>query len=260
MNSRALVCGFICVAIFAVLAPVTAAQPTAEDRLLKAVSCIDSSIRAMNFGKTEDAKAALTNARTHYENLRLEVGAAELDFTAMLAEPTVEGLKDLRADVLSAAGAAGVWLSPLYQHPALIIASMSAILALFVTLLSKRIVNWPRLKAAREEFRALGKEMLAARSRGDMKHVYKLQPRYRQLSGEVMGASLKQMFIPLIFYFVAWSVLGAIYAGWVVVWLPFGPATWPLFGDVVSAGFFYWFILTYFGFSVVWRQFLLGEW
>lgn len=268
-RTRALAYALGCVAIFAIL--IVAARPGAgESRLRGAVSSIDGSIQAVRLGDVGRAKSALGSAKTHYENFRPEVQAKAPDldnrvmeaFSQLAAAENLgeENLKALRADVLGAAGAAGIWLSPLFQHAALVIAVAAAILALLITLLSKQVINWPKLKAAREEFKALGKEIMAATRRGDVKQVHKLQPRYRQLSGEVMGATLKQMFIPLIFYFVAWAALGAIFGSWLVVWLPFGPTTWPLFGTVVSAGFFWWFILTYFGFSVVWRQLLLGEW
>jgi len=262
-----------CVAIFAIL--LALAPPRAgEGHLRGTVNSIDSSIQAVKLGEIDSAKKALTSAKTHYQNedLRPKVQAAaqELDDRVMSAFDSlgaaapedfkVENLKALRSDVLSASGAAGIWLSPLYQHAALVIVVAAAILALLITLLSKQVIDWPRLKAAREEFKALGKEIMAATRRGDVKQVHKLQPRYRQLSKEVMWASFKQMFLPLISYFVAWHVLPAIYTGWVVAWLPFGPAKWPLFGTVVSVGSFWWFILTYSGFSVVWRQLLIGEW
>ena len=272
MNPRVLACGLIFIAIFAVLTPVVAAQSTEEDHLWRAVNSIDSSIRAVKLGRTQDARAALGGARTHYENFRFKVqeAAQELDnrvmqaFNSMLAAAPedfrVENLKALRADVLSAAGAAGIWLSPLYHHPALVIAAAAAILALLVTLVSKRVIDWPRLKQAKEEQKALAKEILAATRKGDAKQIHKLQPRYRQLSGEVMRAMPKQMFLSLIPFFIAWPVLEMIYSGWIVVWLPFGPIDLLFWTDVVSVGFFWWFILTHSGFSVIWRLLLIGEW
>jgi len=273
VKPRALAYALGCVAIFAIL--LALAPPRAgEGHLRGAVNRIDGSIQAVKLGDIDGARAALGSAKAHYENEdfrpKVQAAAQELDGRVMSAFDSlgaaapenfkVENLQALRSDVLSAADAAGIWLSPLYQHAALVIAVAAAILALLITLLSKQIIDWPRLKTAKDEFKALGKEILAATRRGDVKQVHKLQPRYRQLSSEVTGATLKQASISSISFLAAWFMLPAIYGGWVVVWLPFGPATWPFFGTVVSAGSTAWFVLTHFGFLVLWRLLLVGEW
>jgi uncharacterized membrane protein (DUF106 family) len=102
------------------------------------------------------------------------------------------------------------------------------------------------------------RELMSAQRKKDMKTVHKLQQQQKEmmaLQGQVMMSSFKPAIFTMIPYFILWWALSGVYGNWVVAWLPF---TLPILGSV-SLGFLGWFILTYFGFSSIWRRLLIGD-
>jgi uncharacterized membrane protein (DUF106 family) len=94
-----------------------------------------------------------------------------------------------------------------------------------------------------------------------MKRLYKLQQdqkRIMGLQGQVMMSSFKPAIFYIVPYFILWIWLSGLYKGWVVGWLPFNLPL-PYFGTIISLGFLSWFLISYFGFSQIWRKLLIGD-
>jgi uncharacterized membrane protein (DUF106 family) len=91
--------------------------------------------------------------------------------------------------------------------------------------------------------------------------VHKLQQEQKEmmaLQGQVMMASFKPAIFYMVPYFILWMALSGFYGSWVVAWLPF-TLPLPIIGTTASLGFLGWYLLTYFGFSSIWRRLLIGD-
>lgn len=230
--------------------------------LLETLSAIDGSIISLRQGDPDGAKASLQRALDKYSGLSRQVRDVNsgLDdqvknaFKSLIDSPNEEGIRGLRADVIRAAGRTNVEVPFIYQYAMFVILIISASVAALVSLLTKRSIDWPTYMRLKSELAALRKEMLDARRRQDVKRIYKLTPRFRELSAQMMGITLRQTFVVFLIYLPAFFLLGSIYGGWVVAWLPFGLPELPFIGSWVSAGYLSWLIITYFGFSTIFRK------
>jgi uncharacterized membrane protein (DUF106 family) len=251
---------------------VLAQQTTADNRdiVWHVLNGIDSSIHAVRKGDTTGAQSILSTAGTlYFDNISLGVQNVDnaLDnkitqsFNSVYNSPSEDGLRTLRADVSLAASKIGASVSPVYSQAIFVILAIAIVFSLIITLITKRVVDWPKVKAARKEMDDWRKQMMDAQRKKDMKRLYKLQQdqkRIMGLQGQVMMSSFKPAIFYIVPYFILWIYLSGLYKSWVVAWLPFNLPL-PYFGTMISLGFLSWFLISYFGFSQVWRKLLIGD-
>jgi len=253
------------------LAGVMAQQTTEgnQDIVRKVLNNIDSSIISLRKGSTDAAGTSLQTAEGEYQKISPSVENIDnvLDnkikqaFSSLIGSPAEDGIRALRADVSLAASKLGASISVIYEHAMFFILAIAVVFSLIITLITKRVVDWPKVKQMKKEFDDWRKQLLEAQRKKDMKRLYKLQQdqkRIMGLQGQVMMASLKPAIFYIVPYFLLWTWLGGIYSGWVVAWLPFSLPL-PIVGTMVSFGFLPWFLLSYFGFSSIWRKLLIGD-
>jgi len=255
------------------LATVMAQQTTEEkqDIIKRTLNNIDSSVISLRKENVDAARAALSSAKGEYDKIGSSVenvdnglnGKIENAFNSIInsQQPTESDIHALRADVLLAASKIGASPSIIYQHAIFFILGIAILFSLIITLITKRVVDWPKVKQIKKEVNDWRKQLLEAQRKKDMKHLYKLQQdqkRIMGLQGQMMMASFKPAIFYIIPYMLLWYWLGGLYQGWVVAWLPF-TLPLPIFGTMVSCGFLSWFLISYFGFSQIWRKLLIGD-
>jgi uncharacterized membrane protein (DUF106 family) len=204
----------------------------------------DSPLYARLKQEFSKASESLGKNRSAEENLSLE-----------------ENLFTLRADVVAAASLLGVSISPIYTYSIFVVLAISALVAFLITLVTKRMVNWELVRNAKAEVSQYMKEHRAASLKRDVKTLHKLEQRKAEIN-KLQGVMFSQNFKPTIIYTVPllllWYVIGAVFSGWVVAWLPFH-IDLPIFGPLVTFGFGWWYFITYLGFSQVFRKILIRE-
>jgi uncharacterized membrane protein (DUF106 family) len=270
---RILVCPLIAVLLLVTFVTLAGAEEAGNQqetykRLLQAV---DSSIVSLRKGGS--ASGSLSQAQTLYsslvenENFNNNLKLMGLDnrinqaFSSLRQSATEENIRALRSDISLMAGELGIGLPFIYEHALFVILIVGVLVALLITLVSRRVVNWERMRQIKAEVSAFQKELRDARSKRDMKRLYKLQQdqkRIMALQGQMMKENFKPTLFYIVPYFIFWFILMGIYGGWVVAWLPFR-LDLPFFGSWVSCGFLSWYLLTYFGFSQIWRKLLIRE-
>lgn len=271
MVRRILISAMLAIVFVSVLVTPAKAQSAQDDQntLRQALHNLDMSIASLRKGDNSGARVNLDSALTEYNKFspRVENVDNALDariktsFSSLSQTPVEDNIRALRADVVLAASALGVSLSPILAQSILIILLISILFALIATLISKRVVNWEDIKQKKKIFGDWQRELMSARRKNDMKTVHKLQQRQKEmmaLQGQIMSASFKPAIFTMIPYFILWWALSGVYSNWVVAWLPFSLPL-PFVGTTVSFGFLGWFILTYFGFSSIWRRLLIGD-
>jgi len=270
---RILVCPLIAVLLLASFVTVVGAEEAGDEQgtYKKLLQTIDGSIVSLRHGGS--ASGGLSQAQTLYNNLvenenfddRPEL--MEIDnritqaFSSLQQSATEENIRDLRSDISLIAGELGIGLPFNFEHALFVILVIGMLVALLVTLISRRVVNWERMRQIKAEITAFQQELRDARSKQDMKRLYKLQQdqkRIMALQGQMMKENFKPMLFYIVPYFIFWFILSGLYSGWVVAWLPFR-LDLPFFGKWVSCGFLSWYLLTYFGFSQVWRKMFIRE-
>ncbi len=268
---------FLLMAAF--LAPVIGAglvQAQGEDSqtaLKKMLNDFDTSITCLRRRDIDDAKELISDARSNYnENFSVENDKPDLhseitqafdSLSENLSQADEENVFALRAKVSQAASLKGVSLSPLYAHSMFIILGITAVASLIITLLTKRLVNWDQVRESKAKISEYLKELRAAQSKRDMKQIHKLQQRQaeiRKLQGQVFGATLKPTIIYIIPMILLFYTLTGMYSGWVVAWSPFNISI-PILAPegLVAFGVGWWYILTYLGFSQIFRKILIRD-
>lgn len=270
---RKLICPLIAVLLLASFATIASAEEAGDEQgtYKKLLQRIDGSIVALRHGGS--ASGGLSEAQELYENLVENEnfddrpGLLEIDnritqaFSSLQQEATEENIRDLRSDISLIAGELGIGLPFHFEHALFVILGIGILVALLVTLISRRVVNWERMKQIKAEVSAFQQELRDARSKQDMKRLYKLQQdqkRIMALQGQMMKENFKPMLFYIVPYFIFWFILSGIFSGWVVAWLPFR-LDLPFFGKWASCGFLSWYLLSYFGFSQIWRKILIRE-
>ncbi|MFB0499957.1 MAG: EMC3/TMCO1 family protein [Candidatus Hadarchaeaceae archaeon] len=273
---RLLVCPLIVVFLLASFA-MTAGAEEAEDEhgtYKVLLQTVDSSIISLRQGGS--ASGSLSQARTLYNSL---VGPYENDnfggspklieidnritqaFNSLQQSATEENIRVLRSDISLMASELGIGLSSIYEYALFIVLGIGIFVSLLITLITRRVVNWERMRQIKAEVTTFQKELREAQRKRDMKSVHKLQQDQKRIMS-LQGVMMKENFKPTLFYivpyFIFWFILSGIYAGWVVAWLPFR-LDLPFFGTWVSCGFLSWYLLTYFGFSQMWRKLLIRD-
>ena len=263
----------VLVALLSASFSMAAAQQTTEndqDTVRRALQNIDSSIIALRKENVEAAANALWSANEEYNKIKSSVenvddnldNRIEQAFNQLIYySPNEEGIRALRADVSLAASMIGASVSVIYEHAIFFILGIAVLFSLIITLITKRVVDWKKVKQIKAEVSAWRKEMLEAQRKKDMKRLYKLQQDQKRilgLQGQMMMSSFKPAIFYIVPYILLWSWLNGLYSGWIVAWLPF-TLPLPIVGTMVSFGFLPWFLLSYFGFSSIWRKLLIGD-
>jgi len=268
---------FAVVAFVLVAGLATLVKAQSEDRqnafkqaLYKLDMSIDSLRKADNSGVTSNLSNALAEYNKFSENVdnaldnRIDNALdsrIKANFSSLSQTPVEEDIRALRADVSLAASKLGISLSFVFNHSVLFILFISIVFAFVVTLISKRVVNWEDVKQKKKRVSEWQKALMDAQRKKDMKAVHKLQQEQKEmmaLQGQVMMASFKPAIFYMVPYFILWMALSGFYSSWVVAWLPFNLPL-PIIGTTVSLGFLGWYLLTYFGFSSIWRRLLIGD-
>ena len=276
---RILICPLIAVLLLASFVTIVGAEEAGNEQetYKKLLQRIDSSIVSLRHGGS--ASGGLSQAQTLYDNLvgpyrddnfnnrlelieidnRIKTQTLGNDSWRQLARE--DNIRTLRSDISLMASGLGIGLPFNFEHALLVILAIGIFVALLITLITRRVVNWERMKQIKAEVSAFQQELRDARSKQDMKRLYKLQQdqkRIMALQGQMMKENFKPMIFYIVPYFVFWFILSGIYSGWVVAWLPFR-LDLPFFGKWASCGFLSWYLLTYFGFSQIWRKLLIRE-
>ncbi len=277
---RILVYPLIAVLLLASFGAVVGAEGTADEQetYKKLLQSIDGSIGGLRRGG--DPSDSLSSARGLYDNLI--VGRYEnedfdnnqelidLDnqidntFATLISlgkDAQKENIRALRSDISLMTSELGIALSPIYEYALFIILGVGVFVALLITLINRRVVNWELIRDIKAKVSAFQKELRDAQSKHDMKRIHKLQQDQKQilsLQGKMMKENFKPMLFYIVPYFIFWFILSGMYSGWVVAWLPFR-LDLPFFGSWVSCGFLSWYLITYFGFSQIWRKLLIRD-
>jgi uncharacterized membrane protein (DUF106 family) len=259
-------------AILILLVSVKVAPVQAEgssENLERIVGSLDSAVVALRKG--EEPTGLISNAESIYRNTfspDLEIEDNELNnkilgsFDAIGANPSEDNIFALKTDILEAAGKLGVSISPLRTYSLFLILLLSMGVSFFVTYVNKRTVNWELVWSHKAKISEFMKEYREAVRKQDRKRMHKLEERRREiqrLQGELLSTQLKPTLyyiIPLMFIWI--FVLGPVFGGWVVAWLPFR-IDLPIFGPLVAFGSGWWYIITYFGFSTIFRAIMIPE-
>ena len=271
-----LICPLIAVLLLASFATIVGAGAGDEREAYKELlQTLDGSIITLRHGGSVD----LSHAQTLYsnlvgphrdENFKNFDNPSELikidnqitqTFLSLPELANEENIRALRSDISLMASKLGIKISPIFEHALFVIAGIGALVAFLITLVTWRVVNWERVRQIKAEVSAFQKELREAQSKRDMKRVYKLQQgqkRIFSLQGEMMRETFKPTIFYIVPYFIFWYLLSHIYKGWVIAWLPFSLPL-PFFGTLVSCGFLSWFLITYFGFSQIWRKLLIRD-
>lgn len=271
---RMLAAAVVVAVLIAGLAGLARAQPAQADQaaLKQTLYNLDISIDSLRKGLTGEAKSHLRDAFALYSiglnrDGRIENTDSALhtriseSFNSLSQSPEEDNIRTLRADVELAASKIGISLSFFYRHALFVILLISLVFSVIVTLISKRVVNWERVKQIKAEVGDWQKKLLDAQRKRDFKTVHKLQQdqgRIFSLQGEVMRASFKPTIFYIVPYFLLWWLLSKAYADWTVAWLPFSLPL-PFVGTMGSLGFLGWFLLSYFGLSYIVRKLLIGD-
>lgn len=270
---RVLVCPLIAVLLLASFAMIVGAGEDGNEQQTykKLLQTIDDSIRSLRQGGS--ASGNLSQAQKLYNNLvenKNFDNSSELieinnritqAFNSLQQSATEENIRALRSDITLMASELGIGLSPIYEYALFVIFGIGIFVSLIITLITRRVVNWERMRQIKAEVSEFQKKLRDARSKQDMKSMHKLQQdqqRIMALQGQVMKENFKPTLFYIVPYLIFWFILSGIYGGWVVAWLPFR-LDLPFFGKWVSCGFLSWYILTYFGFSQIWRKLLIRD-
>lgn len=273
---RVLVCSLIAVFLLASFAMTVGAEEAEDEHGTYKVllQTVDSSIISLRQGGS--ASGSLSQARTLYNSL---VGPYENDnfggssklteidnritqaFNSLQQSATEENIRVLRSDISLMASELGIGLSSIYEYALFVVLGIGIFISLLITLVTRRVVNWERMREIKAEVSAFQKELREAQRKQDMKSVHNLQQdqkRIMALQGQMMKENFKPTLFYIVPYFIFWFILMGIYGGWVVAWLPFR-LDLPFFGTWVSCGFLSWYLLTYFGSSQLWRKLLIRD-
>ncbi|MEM2977682.1 MAG: EMC3/TMCO1 family protein [Candidatus Hadarchaeales archaeon] len=230
---------------------------------------VDQSLISLRHGSETGAKDALGRAKEDYLGLRsaLENVDPGLDnqiltaFDNQLSAPSEEGILSLRSLLERGISKAGLEVPLAYGHATSLVLLISLLFSLFVTMLTRRMVDWEKMRRIRKEVASWQAELREAQRKKDMKKVHKMmteQGRILSLQGEMMRESFRPTLVYLFPWLLLWALLSRIYVGWVMAWLPFSLPL-PFFGEWSSCGFVGWLFITYFVFSHLWRRLLIGE-
>lgn len=270
------VLGLTTVLVLGFLGPVYAdsAPEDQNEKYKNLLKSTDGAIRSFRLGN-EITENRLLGLENQYESLFPSASESD-DFHQKieslkqnLSEINLEELKELRNSIVQKADSEDIELSFAYKYAVFVILGTSFSLAIIVNMISRTIVDWEEVNRVRDKQKQLQSDLKEAKNENDHKKIQKLERKQREFMQQHMGtmfSPMKTMLIIFIPFIIVFSLLNSTYGGWVVAWVPF-KFLWPHIGfpllsrffkgTFVSLGFFGWYILSYFGFSQIWRKILV---
>ncbi len=251
-------------------------QEGREENFRDLLNGVDGLIRAIRFDR-EITENRISNLEAQYNSLFSDSSNSTLDseirnLFSDFRDPnnvTEEKARILRGKIEELGDSEGIGISFIYSHAIFVILGVSFALAFSVNMISRVVVDWEEVNAAKRKQSEIQDKLKKARKEGDRKKVRKYQQQQQDFMQEHMGTMFSPMkttliiFIPFIIVF---RILDSTYGGWVVAWLPFN-LPWPdigfplldrfFKGTVASLGFFGWYLLVYFGLSQLMRKILV---
>lgn len=223
-----------------------------------------------------DSKSSLRNAKNWYDsivvtenfddrpqlrNLDNSINQSFESMTSQDGNITKEKISDLRSKISEMGGSLGVELPLGYEYSYLVLLGISLSLSFLVTILCRKAVDWDKLREAKRVVEEWNKKITKAQNKRKGKKKKKLEMKTDKVNSnqeKIWAINGKQAVFYLVFFLVFLAWLAYVYHDWIVVWLPF---TWFKSGSLsfigASLGSFGWFLISYFGFSQVWRSILL---
>ena len=173
-------------------------------------------------------------------------------------------------------GALNTVLMPMIDAlgPILTVFIIAALVAFFITLANKLLVDQDRLEFLQKEMKGYQSEMMAAQKSGDQEAMAKMQKKqaeFMKLQQEMMGNSFKPMIVtmvPILLIFWWMATVPAITNFYMVIpSITYYTLLVPLFhmfyhpsafvpAGVMAIEWLGWYILCSFAFSLIWRKFL----
>ncbi len=169
----------------------------------------------------------------------------------------------LRGFISSAGDQSGLSLPLAYRFSSLIILVMSSLGAFVSTILCKVFVDWDMLEDAKNRVEEIREDIENLRKKkGKKAHKMDLKDeKMSEVRGKLWDASIKQASIYLAFLVILIPIFKFTFGEWTIVWFPFdwftasGVQSW--LG--VSMRYMGWHILTFLGFSYLWRKIFLSK-
>jgi|Deesub1362A_J573_1020465.scaffolds.fasta_scaffold01089_17 uncharacterized membrane protein (DUF106 family) len=129
---------------------------------------------------------------------------------------------------------------------------ISALVSLFITLVTARVVDQRKMRKVKEKMKVLQEKLKKAQKAGNTKEMAKINREMMEVQREMMGNAFKPMFYTMIPIFLVFSWLRyAIPPDIPVVTLPF---ELPKYGNTL--GWFGWYILSSFAVSPLLKKIL----
>ena len=169
----------------------------------------------------------------------------------------------LRDFISSAGDKTGLSLPFTYRFSSLIVLVMSCLGAFVSTILCKVFVDWDMLEDAKNKVEGIREDIEKLRkNKGKKTHKLDLKDEeMNEVKGKLWNASIKQASIYFAFLLVLVPFFKFTFGEWTIVWFPFdwfaasGFQSW--LG--VSMRYMGWHILTFLGFSFLWRKVFLSK-
>lgn len=181
----------------------------------------------------------------------------------------VDNIRNLRKMIVNLGESEEIELPFVYKHAIFVILGITFGLGFVVNMISRTVVDWESVNRVKRKQSEIKDNLKEAKKKGDKKEVHKLQKKQQNFMQEHMStmfSPMKTMLIIIIPFIIVFSLLRSTYSGWVVAWLPFN-FPWPKIGlpllnrffkgTMAGLGFFGWYLLSYFGFSQIWRKLLV---
>lgn len=239
------------------------------------VNNVNKSIQSTRMG--QDPSNSLKNVQSNYGNLTSEENFSDTLDLQLLDNQiennlnllidkkenarTVEIL-NLRNKIFQITNELNTELPFAYKYSPLIILLISTPLALVSTVLCRFLINWDKLREAKENLEKWKSEIKEAqRTRGKKKRKLELEEKnVEKNERKIWGISIKQATFYLGPFALFLALLTFLYGDWIVAWLPFNWFNSGVLQSIgVSFNYFGWFVLTYFGFAQVWRSILIPK-
>ncbi|KXB06579.1 hypothetical protein AKJ52_02005 [candidate division MSBL1 archaeon SCGC-AAA382C18] len=260
------VASVLAIGLFASSTSASSSQEFTDDNYKQVLSDADQIIKRIRLDK-EITENALNSWAERCEVAFPDVATNIRDLNP--SEITVEEVKTIRKNIVDKGNSQGFELPFTHKYALFILLGISFSLAITVNTINRVMVDWDEMNRVREKQSELKDEISEARDEGDMKKANKLQQEQQEFMQENMGvmfSPIKSMIFIFIPFIIVFNIMSSMYSGWIVAWLPF-KLPWidigfPLLnrffkGDMAGLGFFGWYIMSYFGFTQIWRKILI---
>jgi|GEM_PF-2148239 len=231
---------------------------------------MDDSLETLRNG--QDSSDSLNSAKEKYEGLFENEIDSNLDssisdsFDSLINEKEsakTSQMISLRGYISRAGNQAGISLPLTYRFSSLIILTLTVLASLVSTVFCKFFVDWDYLRDARGKVEEIREDIEELR-RKKGKKAHKLDLKSEKMDdarGKLWGASIEQAALYLVFLVVLIPFFKFTFGGWTVVWFPFDWFTASGFQSLlgVSMNYMGWHVLTFLGFSFLWRKVFLSK-